>query len=189
MSDFFNYLPKIDYDINKMPDKKIQATDIFKRFRVIEAVQKRTVIYYNYYCKDGDRPDIIADKYYDDPNLDWIILIFNKTYDPYFNWFMTEDEFKRYIDKTYGSISNAVNTNHGYYKVINEDIVNTDGTIVPKRKYRVDYNTYLTLTADEREAISKFTYERTKNEENRTIKILDKYYLPQIIDEVERIFD
>jgi len=64
-----------------------------------------------------------------------------------------------------------------------------DGTIVPEKVIVVDETTYNTLTATERREVSNYTYEERLNESKRTIKILEKEYLNQFLDEAKSIFE
>ena len=73
MAFYFRPFPKINYDIKKngIP---LLLTDVTKRYKIRDILQQKTAIYYNYTIRDGDRPDLIAFKYYGDETLDSIFL-------------------------------------------------------------------------------------------------------------------
>ena len=58
--------------------------------------------------KDGTRADLIADAYYEDPELDWFLWLTNKIVDPYYGWNMSVQDFDDYLIKKYGAIENSI---------------------------------------------------------------------------------
>lgn len=83
------------------------ATNIFSRVKLDDSIASDASIYYPYEVKEGERPDHIANNYYNDPTLDWLVYFSNKLLDPYFEWPMGQFEFDRYIVDKYGSIEEA----------------------------------------------------------------------------------
>jgi len=62
-------------------------------------------VFFTYTLQEGDRPDIIAEKYYEDSNFAWLIYYANEIIDPYFEWPMQQNEFEEYLKIKYGSIA------------------------------------------------------------------------------------
>lgn len=50
------------------------------------------------------RPDVLADAYYQDAELDWMIYLSNQIIDPYYNWYLNEEELQSYILDKYGDV-------------------------------------------------------------------------------------
>jgi len=73
------------------------------------------VLYYAYDIGEGERPDNIADRYYNDEYMGWILHLTNKIVDPYYDWYIDQTTFKDFIVKKYGSYVNAV-TKVKYYR-------------------------------------------------------------------------
>lgn len=71
-------------------------------------IEDNLVLYYPYTIAEGERADVIAHNYYGDANYAWLVYLANGMNDPVSDWPMTEDQMKRYIDLTYGSIDKAV---------------------------------------------------------------------------------
>nr|MBC8442956.1 baseplate wedge protein 53 [Pseudomonadota bacterium] len=71
---FFNNFPLIDYDINATGEY-VLATNIMKRFRIRRSVVDNRSFYYNYELQDNERPEILAHKFYGNPNLHWLIMM------------------------------------------------------------------------------------------------------------------
>jgi hypothetical protein len=158
-----------------------------RRFVVESKLKDQIDIFYEYTIQAGDRPDVIAEKYYGDANLAWLVLHFNDITDPFFGWGLNDVDLENYIRGKYGSIPAAQAEVHEYRQVLNESQTFFDGTVVPKRYVVVDQTTYNSLPESSRESISKFEYEIEHNDKKRQIKILDKRYVDQVIAEVKTI--
>lgn len=184
MSEYFSYFPYVDHDLTNI-GQTVKLTNIMRRFIVRSDLIDRTDIFYEYDVQAGDRPDIIAEKYYGDADLAWIVLHFNNITDPVFGWALFGADFDNYIKGKYGSIPAAQSEVHEYRQILNEASVKYDGTRVPKRTLVVDQTTYNTLSATARETIYKYDWEVEENEKKRKIKILDKRYVDQVIEEVK----
>lgn len=119
MSNFFSKFPLISYDIagKKLSNYEF-VTNIFVRFRIIKEVLGNISSYYEYIIKDGDTPEILADKVYGDPEAHWIILMANEIVDAQYDWPLNSRDFKKYIIGKYGSVEAAKTTIHHYEKVI-----------------------------------------------------------------------
>lgn len=83
------------------------VTDISKRVVFDETVSKLPTIFYPYEISSGMRSDVVANYYYNDPYLDWMIYLSNGIIDPQYGWYLSVDDFNKFIKKKYGSIENA----------------------------------------------------------------------------------
>lgn len=201
---YFEKIPFITYDLSGVrPYNYKLTTNIFARAKVLENVQKNLYVYYFYDVQDGDTPEIVASKYYNNPNRHWIILFANNIVDPLYDWPLRYENFVSVIENKYGSINNAQTTYHHYEKVISKTDSSTQLTTT--NRYQVDYNTYLSLpsVADyevidlvggntvtvvtSRNAVSNYDYEEQLNESKRKIKIIDKIYVSQIEKEFSNL--
>ena len=187
MAFYFRPFPKIEYDIkkNKLP---LLLTNVTARYKIRDILQQKTAIYYNYTIRDGDRPDLIAFKYYGDETLDWLIMIANNILDPYYDWPLNYQNFKNYMVSLYGSVSAAQATTYEYRKILNEQSTLIAGTVIPKRTIVIDQNTYTNTAANLREEIDAYEFYEEQNNAKREIKLLDKRFVPDIKLEVEAIF-
>ena len=75
-----------------------------------------------------------------------------------------------------------------YRKILTNQSVRNDGSVIPKRTVVVDLNTYNSLVATDREIIYAYDYYLEQNDKKRRIKILDKKFVGQLIRDVEVIF-
>jgi hypothetical protein len=107
MSIFFDKFPLTRYDINKdtFARHEQSVTNILFRISVIKSVLDNISTYYEYDISNGETPEILADKFYDNPELHWVILYANDRFDPFYDWPMDYNTFKSYIADKYRAIA------------------------------------------------------------------------------------
>jgi hypothetical protein len=102
VSQFFNLFPTVSYDINKDSYSNFQLpTNIFLRIGIIKQTLENISSYYTYNIKDGESPEVLADKVYKDSEAHWIIMMANQVLDPSYDWPLNYDEFNKYIANKY----------------------------------------------------------------------------------------
>lgn len=188
MANYFNDFPVVYYDLKKNNEKK-KAVDITVRFKLLDRLKDNSTIYYEYDYQDQDRPDTIGAKYYGDAATDWVLHIVNDNIDPYYDYPLSQRNFEKFIVDKYGSVSAAQSQVHHYEQIIQAETTTSDGTIVPEVNCEVDIQTYASLAPANRRKVTMYTYEDELNESKRSIKLLDKRYLGQFLDEKEIVLD
>jgi hypothetical protein len=121
MSQFFGKYPTVAYNINKgdtNQNEYVQVVNLMIRTGFLSSVINGTSVYYDYLIKESDRPEIIADKFYGDPEAHWMILLANNMVDPHYDWPLDSRSFQNYIINKYGSIEAAELGIHHYEQVI-----------------------------------------------------------------------
>jgi len=63
--------------------------------------------YYPYTIDHHMRPDHVAEYYHKDPEQDWLIFLVNGITDPYYEWYLEQDQFESMIAQKYGSTQYA----------------------------------------------------------------------------------
>lgn len=104
MDNFFKHYPLIRYG-NTVSSSV--AVNIFAKIAFQKKLQQQYEIFHPYTVQEGDRADTIAYLYYGDSGYDWLVYFCNDIVDPYYDWYMDTNSFKRYIESKYGSITNA----------------------------------------------------------------------------------
>jgi len=173
--------------------KDFVATDISARLIIKQLVGDPNLIYYDYAVKDGERADIIAEKYYGDSRLDWVIMMYNQVLDPYFEWPRSTQEFESYIRQRYGSIASAQAQVNRYEKRIHPASVyytpDGDEVVIAARYVTVDKSTYDATSANQRREIDQYTHENNLNEAKRNIKILDENFIGDLVRNYRELFE
>jgi hypothetical protein len=186
MSVYFSYFPKIKQDINA-DGTTTEAVNILRRFKIRNENYEKSGAYYDYEIQDGDRPDIIAEKYYGNSNYAWVVLFYNKIHDPFYEWPLFGNTFRNFLVSKYGSVETAQTQIRNYNKIIRQESLKVGGTRVPALKLEIDINTYNSLDASSREIVYAYDYEVELNDARRSIRLLDKKFLSKIANEVKTI--
>lgn len=99
---YFEKFPVITYANNK-------AIDITERVVFANNTISNPDAFQYYDLSNYERTDQLANRYYEDSFYTWLIYLSNKITDPYYEWYLTEEQFNEFIIKKYGSIENAQN--------------------------------------------------------------------------------
>lgn len=98
---YFTFFPITEYNSQK-------AVDITKKAVLKNNILKNPYLFYPYEISDNERADQFANRYYEDQYKAWIVYLSNNIIDPYYEWYLSQDEFLRFIAKKYGSVNLAV---------------------------------------------------------------------------------
>jgi hypothetical protein len=97
---YFDKFPIIQY-------ANTLAVNITERVAIMDVVYNNPYVFYPYDLSEFERPDQFANRYYNDSFKSWIVYISNKIIDPYYGWYMQQDEFNDFLVGKYGSLENA----------------------------------------------------------------------------------
>jgi len=170
---YFANFPIIAYDSVGNGDFKL-VTNLLKRVALRTKVRTNTLLYDTYDVKDGETPEMIADKLYDDPQLHWIVLFVNNITDRYHQWPMASIQFNQFVNDKYTNID-AV---HHY------EIEQTSGDTSVKINIGTDTTGY---SEADLTTITNYEYEVERQDTLRKIRLLDGSYLEQFIEEFETL--
>lgn len=104
MDNFFKHYPLVRYG-NTVSNTV--SVNILAKIAFQKTIQQNFEIFHPYTIREGDRADIIANKYYGDSGYDWLVYYCNNVVDPYYDWYMDGESFKRFITDKYGSLTVA----------------------------------------------------------------------------------
>jgi len=186
MSNYFSSFPTVSHDLEN-DGSHVTLTNILRRFKFRTFAESIGSIFYDYEIQYGDRPDILAEKYYGDGDYAWVILHFNGIQDVRFDWPLFNEQFENFIRGKYGSVPAAQAQVKAYYYIQTPARVLNSGVSIQEKLLEVDLTTYNSLDPSRRKFVTAFDWEEEQNELKRNIKILDERYLEQINDEVTSI--
>ena len=198
MSNYFRQIPNFEY-ISRINERKsnndyLTVKNLFRRGVIREDIFAHFMTFTKYKIIGDERPDEIAYKFYNDEDLDWVILAANNIVHVRDEWPLTQWNFHNYLMNKYGSEAHLDNIKH--YET--EEIKDTKGKIhVPKGKIVdadfsftfLDSGTNRVTTVSPIKAITYRTYEEKLQDDKRNINILERRFLSQVIDEIETLLD
>ena len=194
---YFNELPNISYPSllprsNKAEDR-IEVKNIFKRAKLRDDVEQAITAFNYYQIEDGMRPDMVAERLYSDPELDWVVLTSNNITNIRDQWPLSHNDLYEHMLEKYGSETNIQGINH--YET--RQVLDEYGRVVVPAGLEVDFNftfSYMNfsntiVTVNPVVPITHYEYEVRLNEEKRRIKILRPEYLNTYISEHREIME
>lgn len=93
---YFQKFPVISYS-------NTQVVDITRKTVLINKVSSNPYSYYPYEIVGEERADQFSARYYEDPYQCWVLYLTNNITDPYYEWYLSEQQLSEFCDKKYGS--------------------------------------------------------------------------------------
>jgi len=195
MSSYFDLVPNFDY-VSRLPDAKIsdyiRVKNFFKRVTLREDIFQDLTFFTKYSVLGDDRPDNVANKLYENPSLDWVILLANNITHIPTEWPMPQNDFDRFLLDKYDNYDTIYNGVHHHQTVEVKD--SNDVTIVPEglevssdfsQTYYDYYDSGMVTASNITRPVTNYEYEEKLENEKREIFILKQEYLTVIIDDIE----
>ena len=156
---YFKNFPSFlyDFDINGKTEYKL-VKDITQNVRLRKELLSNVTLYDEYDFRDGDTPEIIAEKVYGSPLYHWVIMLVNEKYDYVNDFPLPIYELEKHVTDKYG-VGNEYDTHH---------YINLAGYIVDS-------------THAEATSVSNYEYEMSFNETKRRIKLISPTLLNTIL--------
>ena len=197
MPSYFRQIPNFEY-VNVLPDAKIgdylPLKNLFKKGKLRDDIFQNIAFFEKYKIQGNDRPDNVAFKIYDDPTLDWVVLLSNNIVNIQTEWPISQDDFDRFLLDKYGNYDTLYNGIHHYET---EEVKNSQGvTIVPAGlkvdpTYSVSYYDYFIdqqiTTGNISVPVTNYEYEEKNENDKRNIYILKSRYLNVVLDDMQDI--
>ena len=170
---YFDMFPNIYYSAKGDGKFTIQK-NLLARLKINEKI-KQNILGFDYYdVKDGETPEMIAYKYYDDVELHWTIFLANNIVDYYEDWPMSVQRFEEFVKEKYAN-PQAI---HHY------EITQTSGDTTETIDVGMNTVEYPSATP-----ISNYTYEDRLQEKKRQIRLIQPRFIPTIVEEFENKID
>ena len=167
----------------------VASKNLFKRGAIRNDFFENAVTFEKYNVVGDDRPDNVANEIYDDPELDWVVLLSNNIINVRDEWPMSQYDFQRYLDNKYDKVQ--LSQIHHYETV---EILNPLGLRILEAGLEVDesfeykYSFEGTnYTVSDVTSVTNYQYEIGKNDAKRNIYVLRKSYLPMVMEDMRDI--
>ena len=135
---YFRELPNIQVINRTNNDVSIDETviikNLFKRAKIREDVIDVVTAFEYYQVTENETPSRIAEKIYQDPELDWVILTTNNIINIQDEWPISSNSFNNYLFDKYGSEEKLLEIHH--YETM--ELTDSFGRVVLPRGLLVD---------------------------------------------------
>ena len=168
-TNYFDYLPTTNYNGQTV-------TNLLTRYDLVDDMMSFDDNYYIYKKKSpNERFDVIAQQYYGDSNLAWLVMLSSNIFHWKYETVLDPETFERYIKDKYNlSIKQSQETKLYYLDSIDRDIV--------------DVRQYNTTELDETKknvlfhGVSVYDHETALNEQGLLIKLVSKSLVGTLIN-------
>ena len=168
---FFENFPIIAYDSVGNGEYKA-VTDLLRRVALRSKVRSNVLVFDTYDVKQGETPEMLADKLYNDPELHWVILLINDITDRYHQWPMNNNQFLTYLNDKYSN----VDATHHY------EISQVSGDTTIKINIGTDNTEHSGASI-----VTNREYEEERQDELRKIRLLNPIYIEPFVAEYQKI--
>ena len=199
MSQYFRKLPNLNYpSLLKTRESNtdfIQTKNLFRRVKVREDLFANFMQFDKYKVVGDERPDNVAQKVYDNDDLDWIVLISNNIVDLNNEWPLTQSQLNEFLNDKY-TPQELVSIHH-YETLELRDSRNQlilPAGIVVDEDFNLEYlsggqvkSTNSLVDGRPVKAVTFYDYENDQNDKKRNINVLKPELLGVFIRDFERI--
>ena len=168
--------------------------NFFKRAKLREDIFQDLAFFTKYIVIGDDRPDTVATKVYDDPTLDWVVLLSNNIVSIQSEWPLGQAAFNTYVTEKYGDETTLYSGIHHYES---REVKANDGTIIIPSGARVsvgqsvsffdEESSQQVIRTDVAMPVTNYMFEEKLNDEKRNIFILKPIYLNILFDDIDQI--
>ena len=173
---YFDKFPLLVYDAKGQGNYKL-VTDILRRVKMRSAIKDGAVLFDKYDVKNGENPEDVAFKWFGSADLHWVILLTNNITDRYYDWPLNQVQFAEFLTDKYG----AGNEDGIHHYEITKSSGNTSSAGPGDYSHKVEVNS----DEDNASSVSNREYEERIQDKKRQIKLLNKSFLPEFIEEFD----
>ena len=173
---YFSRFPMMVYDMKDNNNYKL-LPDILRRIKTRSAIAASLSLFDTYDVRNGERPEDIAFKWFGDAELHWVILMTNNVTDRYYGWPMNDVQFQEFLTDKYDNPDGI----HHY------EITKSSGITTPQGPNDYSHKVEVNSDEDNASSISNREYEEREQDNKRSIRLLDKRYLNEFIEEFNNL--
>ena len=115
---YFRQVPNFEYVSRTKGEQYLNEyvtlKNLFKKAKLREDIFESLNFFEKYSIKGDERPDNVAAKFYNDPTLDWVVLLSNNILNIQEEWPMTTQTFEKVMLEKYGSYETLQSGIHHY---------------------------------------------------------------------------
>ena len=193
---YFDFFP--DLLLPSFSDKRrsskdlVRVKNLFKRAKLRDDFFENAIAFNTYLVQGDDRPDNVADKFYGDEFLDWVVLILNNILNVRDEWPMAQREFNVYLNNKYDQDQLLSIHHYETKRVVDADgfaLLGQGNVVPPDFVLNWSYagvNNSLS-GSDVMTSITTIDYEIAKNDKKREINLIRPEYIKVVLEDMREI--
>ena len=188
---YFRELPNLYYK-SFLTDKKssldyLEVKNLFRRVKLREDLHNILTIFDKYEIPQGHRPELVAEEFYGDQDLDWVVCMTAGIINVRQDWPLSDKDLWYYAENKYGdALNNVRHYETTEVKDSNNRLILPKGKVVDST-FTIPKPGVPTATVNPVVGISNYEYEVRKNMEKSSIYLLKPRYLQQFLNDMRDI--
>ena len=188
---YFRELPNVEYQsfLSDAISSKDYLTvkNLFRRNKLRDDLQNSFTLFNKYEIIEGARPDTVAEEFYGNDELDWVVLMTAGIINVRNEWPLSNYQLYNYVDNKYGD---RINDNNFYET---KEIKDSNGRLILPKGKIVDSNFTIPNPNSSLSnlnpvvSVSNLEYEFRENSKKSSIYLLRPGYLNQFINDMRKI--
>lgn len=139
---YFENFPKLVYTFDKNRLDQQLVVNIFARSTFLREVANNTELAYEYQIQDSDTPEIIAHKIYGTPYRSWLVLLFNRIVNPYYDWPLKNDVLDSFVVNKYNTTLEQSKLDIHHYEKEVKEVASFNGVVLQENTKTFRISTY-----------------------------------------------
>ena len=189
---YFRELPEVDYQSflsdSNSSQNYLRVKNLFRRNKLRDDLQNVFTIFDKYEIVDGARPDTVAEEFYGDSELDWVVLMTANITRVRDQWPLSNRDLYKYAENKYGTT--GLLDPHHYETTEVKDaqgrLILPAGKVVDE-DFSIPNPSNKSLSLNPVVDVSNYEYEVRRNNEKSSIYILKPGYLQQFLNDMRNI--
>ena len=188
---YFRELPNLLYK-SFLTDKKstldyIEVKNLFRRVKLRDDLHNVLTIFDKYQIPQGSRPELVAEEFYGDRELDWVVCMTAGIINVRQDWPLSDKELWYYAENKYGNdLNNVRHYETTEVKDENKRLILPKGKVVDST-FTIPKPGTDAATLNPVVGVSNYEYEVELNENKSGIYVLRKEYLQQYLNDMRTI--
>jgi len=188
---YFRELPDVDYQSflsdSLSSQSYLRVKNLFRRNKLRDDLSGVFTLFNKYEIPEGSRPELVAEEFYGDAELDWVVLMTAGILNVRDEWPLSNYHLYKYAEEKHGT---ALNDVHHYET---KEVKDANGRLILPKEKVVDSNFTIPDPADYSatlnpvRSVTNWEYEVRKNDEKSSIYLLRREYLQQFLNDMRQI--
>ena len=189
---YFRELPEVDYQSflsdSNSSQNYLRVKNLFRRNKLRDDLQNVFTLFDKYEIVDGARPDTVAEEFYGNSELDWVVLMTANITRVRDQWPLSNRDLYKYAENKYGKT--GLLDPHHYETTEVKDaqgrLILPAGKVVDE-DFSIPNPSNKSLSLNPVVNVSNYEYEVRRNNEKSSIYILKPGYLQQFLNDMRNI--
>ena len=188
---YFRELPDLQYQSFLSDSLSSQSylvvKNLFRRNKLRDDLKGIFTIFNKYEIPEGSRPELVAEEFYGDAELDWVVLMTAGIINVRDEWPLSNYHLYKYAEEKHGTALNDIR----YYET--KEVKDSSGRLILPKEKVVDSDFTIpdpddySLTLTPVRGVSNWEYEVRENNKKSSIYLLRREYLQQFLNDMRQI--